>query len=84
MASAQRNGGADTTPQREEKRTEITVGMNRDTPTTQRTHTQTQDKYVSVSTGVLLYLTHVQLFSQNHSLFSSISNQIIIQRMIEE
>ena len=48
MASAQRNKGADATPQREEKRTdatpstkrrktdgtETTVRMNRDTPTT--------------------------------------------------
>ena len=40
MSSAQRNGGADATPQREEKRTEttaqregITVQINDDTPT---------------------------------------------------
>ena len=39
MSSAQRNGGADATPQREEKRTETTVQMNRDTPTTQRRET---------------------------------------------
>ena len=87
MSSAQRNGGADATPQREEKRTETTVRMNhRDTPTTstQRTQKQTQDKYVSVSSGVLLNSIHIQLFSQNQPPLSSIENQIFIKRMIEE
>ena len=40
MSSAQRNRGADATPQRREKWTETTVRMNRDTPTTQQTETQ--------------------------------------------
>ena len=84
MVSAQRNGDADTTPQRKEKWTETTVQMNRDTPTTQRTGTQ--DKYVSVSTGVLSYSIHIQFFSQNQSLLllSLIQIQIIITRMTQE
>ena len=72
------------TPQREEKRTETTVPvrMNRDTPTIQRT--ETQDKYVSVSTGVLSSSIHIQLFSQNQPPLSSIENLVFIIRMIEE
>ena len=56
--------------------------MNRYTPTTQHTQTQTQDKYVSVLTGVLLYSTHIQLFSQNQSLLSPISDQIFIKKSV--
>ena len=92
MEPSQQNGGADATPQREEKRTDATpqrekngrrrVRMNRDTPTIQRT--ETQDKYVSVSTGVLSSSIHIQLFSQNQPPLSSIENQIFIKRMIEE
>ena len=42
MASAQQHRGADATPQREEKRTEMTVGMNRDTHNTIAQPTETQ------------------------------------------
>ena len=38
------------------------------------------DKYVSVSTGVLSYSIQIQFFSQNQSLFSPIKNQIIIKK----
>ena len=59
--------------------------MNCDTPTTQRTQTQkqTQDRYVSVTTGVLSYSINIHLFSQNQSLLSPISNQIIIIKRLE-
>ena len=33
------------------------------------------NKYVSVSTGVLSYSTHIQLYSQNQSLLSPIENK---------
>ena len=38
-------------------------------------------KYVSISTGVLSYSIHIQFFSQNQSLLSSIQNQMIIKRV---
>ena len=67
----------------------IKVRINRDTPTTPtneeafngQRHT---DNYVSVWMGVLSYLIHIQFFSQNQSLLSSISNQIIIKRVSRE
>ena len=39
------------------------------------------DKYVYVSIGILLYSIHIQFFSQNQSLLSSIQNQMIIKRV---
>ena len=84
----QRNGGALLLTKRrktdgdDSTKRGITVQMNRDTPTIQRT--ETQDKYVSVSTGVLSSSIHIQLFSQNQPPLSSIENQIFIKRMIEE
>ena len=61
------------------KQTAMTVQMNCDTPTTQRM--ETQDKYVSVLTGVLSCSIHIQFFSQNQSLLFPIENQIIIKRV---
>ena len=66
--------------QKEEKRTETTVQMNRDTPTTKQTESL-YNKYVFVSTGVLSYSIHIQFFSQNQSFLSPIENQIIIKRV---
>ena len=39
------------------------------------------DKYVSVSTGVLSNSIHIQLFSQNQSLLIPIENQNITKRV---
>ena len=38
---------------------------NRDTPTAYSTDGEVNDKYVSVSMGVLSYSIHIQFFSQN-------------------
>ena len=75
MAFTQQNGGA-LTPQREEKRTETTVQILTPELPNGRRH---NNKYVSVSTGVVPYSIHIQLFSQNQSLLSLIWNQIIIK-----
>ena len=39
------------------------------------------DKYLYFSLGVLSYSIHIQFFSQNQSLLSSLQNQIIIKRV---
>ena len=87
MVFAQRNGGANATPQREEKRTETTAQreelqyLYESIVTLQllngRRHT---NKYVSVLMGLPPYSIHIQFFSQNQSLLSSIKNQIIIKK----
>ena len=85
MVSAQRNGGANATPQREEKRTETTAareGITVRIVTLQLLNGGRHNlKYVSISMGLLSYSIHIQLFSQNQSLLSPISNQIIIKRV---
>ena len=78
MLSTQRNGGASFIVFRG---IDVTLTLT-PTPTPTLTLTPTNkeafngqrhnDKYVSVSTGVLLYSIHMQLFSQNQSLLSPI------------
>ena len=75
----------DATPQREEKRTETTAereGITVRIVTLQLLNGGRHNlKYVSISMGLLSYSIHIQLFSQNQSLLSPISNQIIIKRV---
>ena len=100
MASAQRNKDADATPQREEKRTDATPQREekRTEMTAQREELQYKsivtlqllngrrhtNKYVSVLMGLPPYSIHIQFFSQNQSLLSSIENQIFIKRVTEK
>ena len=78
MVSTQQNGGANATPQREEKQTETKDkkngrsgddGMDASIMTLQLLNGRRHNhKYVSIPMGVLSYSIHIHLFSQNQSL----------------
>ena len=86
MVSAQQNGGASVIAFRGINVTPTTTDV---TPTPTPTPTNEEafngrrhnDKYVSVSTGVLSYSIHIRFFSQNQSLLIPIENQNITKRV---